>query len=115
MQLSQQAGHPTWDELQDTTRFIRFTQYLRPNGHKEVVFAPMPEGYSDKVAAILASNSAFEAEVLGTGIVSLTVTDHTRDFAIELCPNGPEVQEALKRLIDGAYKFITAPKAPEEE
>ena len=107
--------HHSYSELCDTAKWIRFTQYLRPNGRKQVIFAPMPEGMADKVSAILAAGDSFEAEVLGTGIVSLTVTDHTQDYAIELCPNGPEVVEALKRLIEGAYKFITAPKAGEEE
>lgn len=101
------------EELQDTNKWIPFTQYLFPDGVKTLVFAPTPEGAGDKVRAILAAGLVFECEMLATGIISLTVGDKRQelDVAIELTPNGPEVLAALARLVESAYKFATAPKA----
>lgn len=86
---------------------IPFTQYMRPDGRKVEQFAPMPEGYEEKVKAILAAGLKFEAEVLTTGTVSLTISNGEEDIAIELSSNGPEVEKALIRLIDTGYKETT--------
>lgn len=95
-------------DLTDIHKWMPFTQYLRPYGRKALTYAPTPDGCGDKVAAIIANGFRFESEVLGTGIVSLTVTDGTRDVAIELSENDIRVLQALKRLVESAYKYATA-------
>lgn len=88
---------------------IPFTQYLLPDGRTKKVLTDCPEGKEAKVQALLDNGAYFEAEILTTGEVSFTCevdvpgTNETLVLAHEMCPNGPEVLEAIPRLIDTAY------------
>ncbi len=78
---------------------IPFTQYMRPNGRPVDIYFECSEDLDEDAQKILDRGLRFEAEVLSTGDVSLTVSDGDEDIAIQLCPNGPEIHEAVKTLI----------------
>jgi hypothetical protein len=86
---------------------LPFTQYMRPDGRRRNIWAPCPEGLEAKASAIMDNDWRFEAEVLTTGDVSLTVSDGSEDVAIEIAPNGPEVPRALARLIETAFTKLS--------
>lgn len=83
---------------------IRFTQFIRPHGRpREELFEATPEveAIADK---FIAGGGWYECEVLGDEItVSLTacmrVDGEGQDVAIQICKNGPEVVDAVERLV----------------
>ncbi|QIG73291.1 hypothetical protein EVC02_070 [Rhizobium phage RHph_N17] len=78
---------------------IYFTQYLRPNGRKEIVQIDRPDAVVKKADNISSHGFRFECEVLTTGDISLTISDEWGDYAFELCPNGPAVPTSVDKLI----------------
>jgi hypothetical protein len=77
------------------------TQYLRPDGRKRQNYLAVAGDAALEASKLLALGFRFEAEVLGTDEVSLTVHDPDtgEDIGIEICPNGPEVPLAFARLV----------------
>lgn len=84
---------------------IKFTQYLRPDGRQKTITISRPEGIAKMAEALKATGYDLEAEVLQTGLVSLTVVDKEleEDVEIEVTTNGPDVLAAVDRLIERAY------------
>jgi hypothetical protein len=79
---------------------IAFTQYLRPNGQKRLVFFDCDnDEVVRKAQAIIAAGLRFECEELMTGYASLTIGDSEGDLAYQIVPNGPEVPGAVERLV----------------
>lgn len=80
---------------------ITFTQFLMPHGEQKTVSC---DGMSPELEAIhnslIAKGCRGECEMLSTGMISMTY-EYKEDctIAIEVCSNGPETMEALKRLI----------------
>lgn len=83
---------------------IPFTQYLRPNGRAIEVTINRPKEIYDKAIDIIKAGYHFEAEVLTTGQVSLTISDNDGDHDIEVVDNGPEVPLAVDRMINRFHK-----------
>jgi len=81
---------------------IPFTQYLLPNGRAEQISIMMSQKIADIAHKIIEKGNRFEAEILTTGEVSLTIhnIEFEEDVAIELCENGLEVYGAVERLIN---------------
>ncbi len=87
---------------------IPFTQYLMPDGRKRpMFFDTTPELYAD-AKQVIDKGYRFEAEILSTGEVSLTVYDpwEEEDIAIELCFNGPGIDYAVAKLVKNALDII---------
>jgi hypothetical protein len=63
----------------------------------------MPKELADRAFALIKNGFFFECEVLMDGTVSMTCegpdSDENGPIAIELCPNGPEVPTAVRKLI----------------
>ena len=79
---------------------VRFIQYLRPDGRQvEMFIQGMSPGIVAKAEEIWAAGYRLEAEVLMSGLVSLTISDGEEDVAVELIANGPEVPKAVDRMI----------------
>ena len=80
---------------------IPFTQYLMPDGRTKQIEIDRPANIEAKAAEIIAAGCRLEAEVLLTGEVSFTVfnPETEEDEACELSRNGPEVLDAVDRLI----------------
>lgn len=79
---------------------IPFTQYMAPNGRKQDVRINRPEEVSTKAEAIIAAGFRFECEVLTTCEVSLSIAGDDGDEDIEVVSNGPDVPNAVDRLIN---------------
>ena len=80
---------------------IPFTQYLLPDGRKRAVEFSVSGEEAIIARRVLDKGLRFEAEVLTTGEVSLTIFDPEKeeDVAIEVVPNGPEVPKAVSALV----------------
>lgn len=92
--------------------FIPFTQYLRPDGRRISVAAPVPNGYAAGVEAVLDHGWEFECEVLTTGQVSLTVSDGEEDVAGPFISGNNEagVEHSLRQLITQAVSRVNEEK-----
>lgn len=84
---------------------IPFTQYLLPDGRKRDIAIARPKEICDKAMDIIKAGHRFEAEVLMTGEVSVTIFHiaEGEDRDIEVVPNGPEVPLAVDRMITRFY------------
>lgn len=80
---------------------IPFIQYLLPDGRRRDISIERDQLTEVKANAILDKGFHFEAEMLRTGDISLTIHDpeNEEDVAIEICKNGPEVLKAVDKLI----------------
>lgn len=101
---------------------IPFTQYMRPRGTRKQIGWEIDgdEEMEMKARKLLEAGCVFEAEVLNTGHVSMTVQklktheeqmrltapDEDEYLAHELCENNPEVPLAVKRLVDKAFSRL---------
>lgn len=97
---------------------IPFTQYLMPGGRTVPVLIDMPADCASAALALLRRGYRFECEMLGDfRTLSLTCVDpaDTGDIAIELASNGPEVPEAVKRLVASAWQYAESAGAEAEE
>lgn len=78
---------------------IPFTQYLRPSGRMTEATIARPKDIYDKAMDIIKAGYRFEAEVLTTGHVSMTIANDDGDQDIEVVDNGPGVPQAVDRMI----------------
>lgn len=98
----------------DDTLTIPFTQFHLPNGRRtEELFLCENKETAELAKKIIDAGGRFEAEVLRTGHVSLTVTydvdveDGRQDIAIKVVENGPSVATAIDELAKDAWTYIT--------
>jgi len=88
---------------------IPFTQHLRPDGRKRPLTVDAPTELEAEVKKLLEAGVTFSAEVLRTEYaynIALYIEKGADLLAMELCPNGPEILEALKRLITRAVAVL---------
>ena len=80
-------------------------QFMRPSGRQDPTSTILPWDLQQECDAMRLAGCRFEAEVLTTGEVSVTIFDtHEEiDIAIAVIPNGPGVQPAMARML--AYNF----------
>ena len=89
---------------------IPFIQYLRPNGRTKPVSIERSSEIEAMAQEIRAKGYHFECEVLSEGTASFTVVspdDEIGDVDIELVPNGPDVPDAVDRLVRRAFEKLT--------
>lgn len=100
----------------DTAHEVPFTQFLRPHGRSKPVVIERPKRIAEKADRVRLAGLSFEVEELLTGEVSLTVADRSEgvDLFIEVVPNGPEVPEAVDRLVNDAYDSLERSGTNEE-
>lgn len=90
---------------------IPFTQYLRPDGRPSDEGIEMSAEIEALAQRFIAAGGRYEAEVLREGTVSLTAVHddaEEKDIAIELCPNGPEVDAAVEKLVRKSIAWLDA-------
>lgn len=75
------------------------TQYMRPNGRATPQTTLLPLSSLSDYNDMLKHGCEFEAEVLTTGEVSLTISSLCDDIDCEVVKNGQAVQEALVRML----------------
>jgi len=80
---------------------LKATEFIRPFGRKKPYFTEMDDEFKPFYEDMTAKGCEIQVEVLWTGEASLTVSNPSEmvDYDIELVENGPEVIEALKRLL----------------
>ncbi len=79
---------------------IKFTQFLMPDGRRDTVWIERPDDIVAKAKSICEAGFRFETEMLSDyQSVSLTISDDDGDWAHEVVPNGPEVPQAIDRMI----------------
>ena len=85
---------------------VPFTQFLRPNGQPVRVTIDRPDDIARLARRLAAHGVRLETEVLTTGEVSFTAErekdGETELLACEVVPNGPEVRDAVDRLVTAA-------------
>lgn len=79
--------------------WIEFTQFLLPDGRKQIVRIFRSAEVVEKAKQIVAAGLHFEVEVLTNGMVSLTITGKNRDVSIRLCTNDEAVLAAVDDLV----------------
>lgn len=89
---------------------IPFMQYLRPHGETSSVTIDRPADIEKLAHEFMIRGGRYEAEILTTGEVSLTAVMDDDDIAIEVCVNGPDVVEAVDRLVRGSVAQINGTK-----
>ena len=77
---------------------VDVVQYLRPSGTQRstTTMLDIPSYLYEQMRK---HECRFEAEILITGEVSLTISDTEQDLDIEIVSNGPEVQKAMERML----------------
>ena len=82
---------------------IPFTQYLLPDGRRRPIGFGVEGETEAKARAVLDHGWVFEAEILTTGEISLTVSDGEDDRAIVVVANGPGMAAAVEGLVAEAH------------
>lgn len=91
------------------TRTIKFTQFMRPDGHAVDTYwspqSPIDDSIFDMVYALTERGALFELEMLSTGEVAMYcgLPDDEQPMSQLVCQNGTEVHEAVQHLIREAY------------
>jgi hypothetical protein len=83
------------------TTTVEVIQYLRSNGRKVLQTTVLEGDFQNDYEDMKKHNCHFEAEVLRTGEVSLTIWDQKKEKDIDmlLASNTPEIQEALTDML----------------
>lgn len=98
-------SNPLSSALRD--KGIPFTQYLMPRGERHPVWIRRPDDVQEQARAVIEAGFAFECEMLSDyRSVSLTVSDGEDDVEIEVCANGPDVPNAVDRLVAKAFSPV---------
>ena len=83
---------------------IEFTQYMMPHGRQQIVKIDRPEQVVTRANELIKQGYFFECEMLSDyKTISLTIVNDKGDQAIEIVANGPEVPQAVDRMILGFY------------
>lgn len=84
----------------DEMRGIPFTQYLLPDGRQAPVWIVRTPEVHKKAQEIIDALFQFECEMLTTNECHLTISDDFGDYAHEIVLNGPNVPDAVDRLVN---------------
>ena len=89
---------------------ISFTQFLLPHGERRQTRIERPAEIEALAETFIKSGGRFESEMLGDlETVSLTavhkVDGEDNDIACEVCKNGPDIPDAVDRLVRHASEW----------
>lgn len=92
---------------------IPFTQYVLPHGRTREETIERPAEIEALARKFIESGGRYECEILTTGEVSFTAVfcgdgGDEQDVEIEICANGPAVQEAVDTLVRKSLSHVTA-------
>jgi len=87
---------------------IPFTQFLRPRGQRRQEYIQRPQEIMDKAEKLIKAGCRFEIEELMTGKINMDCqkADIEGPISMEVCSNGPAIEQAVDRLINNAYKRV---------
>ena len=78
---------------------VTFTQYLLPEGRRKEIQIVRSAEIEALAHSFIEAGGKYEAEILRTGEVSLTAHMDGQDIKMVLCANGPEIPQAVDRLV----------------
>lgn len=78
---------------------VEVKQLFAPDGRDSVMKTVLPLNCFSDVSEMQFAGLHFEAEVLSTGEVSISISSDDEDVDMEIVPNGPSVQEAMKAML----------------
>lgn len=84
---------------------VKIIQFIAPHGEQREHSCEVPNDCAVGYEAIRRHRCRLTAEVLSVGMVSQCVEHEEGDFLMEVTPNGPQVQDALVKMLcefDGA-------------
>lgn len=92
---------------------IPFTQYVLPHGRKRAESIERPPEIETLAHKFINGGGWYECEVLTTGHVSFTAClntdeDGPQDIEIVISKNGPEVLDAVDKLVRASVKHVSA-------
>lgn len=79
---------------------VDIIQFMKPNGNQKATTAELPDEFVKNYTEMRDACCRFEAEVLRTDEVSITISNKTRDVDIEVVENGPAVQAAMIKMLE---------------
>lgn len=82
---------------------VEFTEYVLPNGRTRIFSVARPPEICEKAEQLKRLGLKLEIEILTTGAVSMTVENDEEAIAHEVVVNGPQVLEAVDKLINDAH------------
>jgi hypothetical protein len=87
---------------------IPFTQFLRPRGQRRQEFIERPKEILDKAEKLIKAGCRFEIEELMSGMINMDCqkADIDGPISMEVCSNGPAIENAVDRLVNNAYKQV---------
>ena len=77
---------------------------MRPNGRRVNQSVEIPDTSRSDYEMILSRGWNLAAEVLMSGMVSITVESEEQDEAMRVVPNGPNVIDAIQQVLAEAAK-----------
>jgi len=83
--------------------FCEVTQYLRPDGRKNLGGIDIDDKCMDQYRFMQDQDRRIAMEVLTTGEVSVTMEDDEQDYGIRIVPNGIQVKEAVEDILERNY------------
>jgi len=75
-------------------------QYLLPKGHQRPMTVELPDVHKDAYQQMIGLGFRFEAEILTTDEVSVTVCDGEEDIDINISNNGPDVLTGMSKMLE---------------
>lgn len=80
----------------------KVTQFCLPNGKERETFTNLPIGTQAAYLDMINHGFRFEAEILRTDMVSVTITGDEMDIDISVTTNGPNVQKGMIDMLNRA-------------
>jgi len=78
---------------------VEVVQYFRPNGRQRLMTTELDDVLENLYEDMTEHGCRFEAEVLNTGEVSVTVYDGNQDIEIAVVQNGSDVQRTMEEML----------------
>lgn len=79
--------------------FVNVTQFKMPDGRAVQTGTDLPDELQPHYDEMRRRGWRFEAEMLSTGDVSITIADDETDQDIRIVANGPGVQDAMVEML----------------
>ena len=85
---------------------IPFTQFMLPNGARQLVHIERPAEIIKKANVLRESGFRFEIEILTNDLVSMEVLKHDAEITLahKICANGPDVPVKVDELVNEAFE-----------
>lgn len=79
---------------------VDVVQFIRPHGARNFTTTELSDTLAGKLAEMKRAGCRFTTEVLPNGNVSICIEEpELGDFDCEITPNGPEVQQAMEKML----------------